>query len=252
MEIDRNAKGIRLNRVSFSYQKGVKVLTDISLEITPGNFVAITGSNGSGKSTLCYLLNGIIPNFIPGHLKGEVFFNGKNTADLNPGDLVSKIGFVFQNPDFSLFNLTVEDEIKFGLNNLKINNSQDRIKSALDLVRMSGFEKRDPHTLSFGEKQKINLACALALGVDYLILDEPTAVLDYKSSLQVYNILDKLNRQGKTIIAVEHDTSLIWQFAKQVIILDNGRLLRSGKTKEILSDFNLLNKLGLKKPEKIK
>ena len=241
-------RGLKLNRVSFSYQKDIPVLTDISFNIAPGSFIGITGANGSGKSTLSYLLNGLIPHFIPGHLIGDVFFNGKKTAGLRPFELISKIGFVFQNPDFSLFNLTVEEEIKFGLNNFNFKNIQDRIKSALDWVGMSGFEKRDPQTLSFGQKQKINLACVLSLDTDYIILDEPTAVLDYKSSLDLYKILQKLHRQGKTVIMVEHDSSFLWQFTNEVVILDKGKLVISGNTKKILNDYNLLKKLGLKKP----
>lgn len=96
---------------------------------------------------------------------------------------------VFQNPDFSLFNLTVREEIEFGLDNLKIENKDERIKKSLKQAGISGFEDRDPQTLSVGEKQKVNLACALSVDTQYLVLDEPTAELDYKSSVEIYKVL---------------------------------------------------------------
>lgn len=220
--------GIKLQSVYFSYQK-TPVLKNLSLIINPGDFLGITGTNGSGKSTLLYLLNGLIPHQISGKLSGEIFIDNISSR------------LVFQNPDFSLFNLTVKEEILFG-------NPQANVASALKKVGLSGYSDRDPQTLSFGQKQKICLAGALAVNPDYLLLDEPTAMLDYKSSLELYEILQKLNQQGKTIIVVEHDTDFLLKYARQVLILDSGKINSFGSPKKVFSNKSLLKNLGIKIP----
>ena len=243
-------KGIRLKNVSFGYQKEHHVLENISYEIKPGIFLGITGINGSGKSTFTYLLNGLIPHFFKGFLEGEVQVDGVSTKSQNTAYFAHQVGMVFQNPDFSLFNLTVEEEILFGMKNLKLGNTEERTQEALKEVKLPGYENRDPQTLSFGEKQKVCLASALVFDTPYIVLDEPTAMLDYKNSLELYAILHKLNNCGKTIIVVEHDTDFLWQFTKEVIILDQGKIFLSGDNREILSYKNKLQNLGIKVPDR--
>lgn len=241
-------KSLKLEKVSFGYQKDKDVLENISLSISHGSFLGITGNNGSGKSTLTYLLNGLIPHFIKGYLLGEIRVDGISTKSQNVAFFARKVGMIFQNPDFSLFNLTVEEELEFGINNLKLSDKEERIRKALSIVDMQDFIDRDPQTLSFGQKQKVCLAAVLALNTDYIVLDEPTAMLDYKSSLELYKILKKLNIEGKTIIVVEHDTDFLKQFADKIAILHEGKLVASGKTEDILSDKRLLSDLGIKIP----
>jgi len=211
--------GIVLSQVSFSYTKNQPVLTNINLRIQPGDFLTITGINGSGKSTLTYLLNGLIPHQIKGYFKGSVTVDAISTREKPVSFFAAKVGLVFQNPDFSLFNLTVKDELAFGLTNLHQNNPDQKITRALNQVRMFKYLKRDPQSLSFGEKQKICLACALALNPDYLVLDEPTAMLDHPSAIDLYQILTRLNQQGKTIIIVEHHQEFIDKFSKSTFNL---------------------------------
>lgn len=241
-------EGIQLKRVSFSYNKKQQILAQISLNINRGEFLGITGINGSGKSTFTYLLNGLIPHAIYGYLSGQVAIDGEDTRRKNVSYFARKVGMVFQNPDFSLFNLTVGEEIAFGLKNLKLNNINKRIKRALSQVDLPNFDKRDPQTLSLGEKQRVNLACVLALETKYIVLDEPTAQLDYKSAFSLYQLLKKLNRQGKTIIVVEHDTDFLAKFSQKTLILDKGKIAQFDKTFKVLSNKNMLNKLGIKVP----
>lgn len=241
-------KGIILENVSFGYQKNQTILKNISLEIQPGDFLGITGINGSGKSTLTYLFNGLIPHFFKGHLNGKILIDGISTKTQSITYFSKKVGMVFQNPDFSLFNLTVEEEIAFGLKNFHLDCVKKRIEQALEMVGLGSYIDRDPQTLSFGEKQKVCLACVLALDTDYIVLDEPTSMLDYKSSLELYKILQKLNNQQKTIIVVEHDSDFLWQFSKKVLILSKGKIESSGKTEALLSNTKLLQRLGIKVP----
>ena len=120
----------------------------------------------------------------------------------------------------------------------------------LETVGLPNYTRRDPQTLSLGEKQKVCLAAVLAQETDYIVLDEPTSMLDYKSSLELYRILQSLNQRGETIATVEHDTDFLWTFAKEVIIFDKGKVASSGETKTNLSDRDLLNRLGIKVPSK--
>lgn len=239
-------KGIQLNNVSYAYAGGKQILQDITLAIAPGSFVGITGVNGSGKSTLTYVINGLIPHSVPGKLTGEVMVDGVATRSKSVAYFANTVGMVFQNPDFSLFNLTVAEEIAFGLTHLKKASDEKQITQALALVGLEGFESRDPQTLSYGQKQKVSLASVLALNVSYIILDEPTAMLDWKSSIELYMLLRKLNRQGKTIIVVEHDTDFLWEFVRDTIIIDKGNIVTYDKTRKVLGDHKQLAGFGIK------
>lgn len=212
-------------------------------------FLGITGVNGSGKTTMVQLFNGLIPNEIQGNLSGGVYIDGINTRHKPVSFFASKVGMLFQNPDFMLFNLTVAEEIAFGLKNLKIGNIRTKTANALKEVGLEGYEERDPNTLSFGEKQKVALACILALDTPYIILDEPIAMLDFKSALNLYHILKNLHKnKQKTIIVIEHDTDFLLDFAEEVIILDQGKIILDGTSKHIFNQIPVLKQIGIKIP----
>lgn len=241
--------GITLDNVNFSYNRIHPALINISCKIKKGAFVGITGLNGSGKTTFIYLLNGLIPHLIDGNLTGEVLVDSVSTKNKSVSFFAKKIGMLFQNPDFSLFNLSVEEEIAFGLKNLNLNQHKQRIDQALTTVGLTGFNKRDPQTLSFGEKQRVNLACVLAVDPKYLILDEPSSMLDYKSAKQLYDTLRSLNKTGKTIIVVEHDTDFLKEYAQEIIIMHQGEIISSGSPKKVFSDHKLLTTIGIRIPK---
>lgn len=242
-------EGITLDNINFSYNRIDPALINISYKIKKGAFVGITGLNGSGKTTLLYLLNGIIPHLIDGNLTGEILVDTISTRKQPVSFFAKKIGMLFQNPDFSLFNLSVEEEIAFGLKNLHLNQHGQRINQALTIVGLKGFEKRDPQTLSFGEKQRVNLACILAIDPEYVVLDEPSSMLDYKSAKQLYDTLRSLNKTGKTIIVVEHDTDLLAEYAQEIIIMHQGKIVSSGTPKKVFSYHKLLTTVGIRIPK---
>jgi energy-coupling factor transporter ATP-binding protein EcfA2 len=236
-------KGIQLKKVSFSYGSGDSQLENISLQIPKGTFLGVSGVNGSGKTTLSLLLNGLIPHEIDGKLHGDILIDDVNTRKKPVSYFAGKIGMLFQNPDFMLFNLTVFDEVAFGL---KAHRSE-KISEALEMVGLKGFEKRDPQTLSLGEKQKLCLASVLARDSEYIVLDEPVAMLDYKGAVNLYELLKKLNKDyGKTIIVIEHDTDFLLSFAKEVIILDQGKIVLKGTSSSVFSHKEELKKMGIK------
>ena len=244
-------KGIVFENVSFRYSPETKEIDSVNIRIPSGSFCGITGVNGSGKTTLSLMMNGLIPHHVEGVLSGNIFIDGVNTHSKPVSFFSKKVGMVFQNPDFMIFNLTVEEEIAFGLSNLGMDKIVERTAYALLLVGLEGFEKRDPHTLSFGQKQKLCLAVVLAMETDCIILDEPSAMLDYKSSIHLYTILADLHKKGKTIIIIEHDTDYLYSFASQIILLNKGKVELEGDCESVFEKKELLTQLGIKIPRKI-
>ena len=237
---------IVIDSVSFQYESKKIILDSIKLEIKKGDFVAILGKNGSGKTSLVSCINGLIPHAIPGKLTGNIFIDDKNTRDQSIGEISKKVGTVFQNPDLVIFNLTVEEEVAFGVNNLNLDNPEKRVRDALKTVGLIGFEKRDPQSLSGGQKQLLCIACVLAMGTDYIILDEPISNLDYSNAKLVYQILKSIHKKGKTIIVVEHDTDMVWENSTKTIIIEDHKIIMSGLTKQVLKNNQKLISLGIR------
>lgn len=243
--------GIYIDRVSVQYGVGGYELDEITTTIPQGSFCGITGVNGSGKTTLTYLLNGLIPHQIEGKFTGNVLIDDINTRSKPVSYFARKVGLVFQNPDFMIFNLTVKEEIAFGLTNLGLDRIEDRIDSSLAEVGLTDYKDRDPHVLSFGQKQKLAIAAVLAMDTKYIVLDEPSAMLDYRAAVGLYELLKKLHAQGKTIITVEHDTDFLLTYADRMIVLDNGSCVLQGSTHEVFTEETQLRNLGIKIPRRI-
>ncbi len=222
-------------------------LSDISLDIHNGDFIAIIGANGSGKSTLAKHLNGLL---LPS--KGDIIVDNYNTKDKgNIWEIRKKVGMVFQNPDNQLVATTVEDDIAFGLENVGMeeNEMKRRVEWALNLVDMLDLRNSEPHLLSGGQKQKVVIAGALAMRTSYLVLDEPTSMLDPKGRKEVLDIIKKLNREeGITIIYITHFMSEAAEFGK-IIVLDNGKIVLSGSPKTIFINGEALDRLSLELPQ---
>ncbi len=239
---------INIENLGFSYAEKT-VLKGISFNIEKGDFLSILGLNGSGKSTLVYCLNGIIPHSIKGHMTGKVTSFGLDTKKADVTEISKKIGMVFQDPEWQIFNLSVRDEIEFGLKNMKMDRIEERIKKALETVGLKGRENDIPHKLSQGEKQKLTIASVIAMEPEAIILDEPSSQLDYRSTINLYNMLKMLNEEGKTIIIIEHDTEMTARYANKSVILSEGKIELSGKVKDVFSDRERIASLGLKYPE---
>ena len=239
---------VKFEDVSFSYP-GRPVLKDISFQIEHGDFVGITGSTGSGKTTLAYCFNGLIPHSIRGKFRGNVNIDGLDTKKNKISKMARKVGLVFQDPEWQIFSLSVRDEVTFGLKNLRMDRIDERVGEALRMVGLEGMEELLPHTLSQGQKQKLCIASVLAMEPEIIILDEPTSHLDYRSTVNIFSILKELNERGKTIIVIEHDTNFIAGYANKVLVLDEGRLVKFGKPRQVLCDRKLMDRLGIKVPE---
>ena len=224
-----------------------KALDNLSIEIKKGEFVAILGHNGSGKSTLGKLLNAqIMPT------SGDIWvddINSKNEDSI--WDIREKCSMVFQNPDNQMVATTVEEEVAFGPENLAVPNPElrERVDNAIDLVGMTDFKKRNPSNLSGGQKQRVSIAGVIAMLSDYIIFDEPTAMLDPKGRKDVINLVKDLNKKyGKTIIYITHymEEAVL---ADKIVVLDKGRKALEGSSREVFSQVSKMKELGLAVPQ---
>lgn len=237
---------LTLENVSFSYDKRVLAIKNVSLNVEKGEYIAVIGHNGSGKSTLSKLFNGLC---VPDH--GEVKvdgFSSRNKKDLF--EIRKRVGVVFQNPDNQLVASIVEDDVAFGPENLGIDREEigRRIDFALDGVGMQKYRHASPTRLSGGQKQRIAIAGVLALKPEILVLDESTAMLDPKGRQEVLGVVRKLNQeQGVTVITVTHYMDEIVD-ADRVIVMSDGEIALSGTPEEIFEQKEKIKSLGLESP----
>ncbi|MBR5647129.1 MAG: ABC transporter ATP-binding protein [Treponema sp.] len=240
---DNGETVLEFKDVSFCYNSTANV-NSLNIKINKGDFTAIIGSNGAGKSTVSKLSNGLLQ---PG--QGDVLVLGKNTKKNKVSNLAKHIGFLFQNPDRQICCNTVEEEIAFSLKNNRL--SAEEIKKRVEkTIRDFDFNaKTEPFNMSRGQRQRLCLACLIALNPEILILDEPTTGLDYRECMEIMSHIRKLNENGTTVIMVCHDMEVVLDFAKEVIVMNKGQILAQGKTRTILSDTNLLKRARLLQPQ---
>jgi len=231
---------------SFRYPDGTAALSDILLDVMPGEFCGILGSNGSGKTTLLKLLDGMIKDF-----NGTVLLDGDNIRRLSPRQIYGKVGLVFQNPDDQLFAHSVYEDAAFGPRNMGLDEEEvrRRVAEALEAVEMAELAAKDIHNLSYGQKKRVCIAGLLAMGHEILLLDEPTAGLDPMGEYRMMEILTRLNRDsGVTIVMATHSVDLVPVFLSRLHILSRGRLVRSGTPEEVFSNRDDLAGVKLRLP----
>jgi len=225
------------------------VLRDVSLKVDKGEFIVITGRSGCGKTTLCRCLNGLIPHFYEGELKGSITVAGLDVTETPVSRMASIVGMVFQNPSSQLFMLTVERDVAFGPENLGVPRDEilRRIDWALNMLGISDLRFRAPHELSGGQQQRVAIAAILAMQPQIIVLDEPTAYLDPYTSLSIFNLLKDLNSKlGLTVILVEHKLELASSLADRIIVMDGGRIVVEGDPREVF--MKDLSVCGVKPP----
>tara|TARA_A200000159_G_scaffold134906_1_gene133737 strand:- start:30 stop:860 length:831 start_codon:yes stop_codon:yes gene_type:complete len=215
-------------------------LDGVSLEIEKGEFVALLGAHGAGKTTLCHSLNGLVPNMISADMYGAIEVLGEIPPKIPVRQLATKVGSIFDNPEFQMSQLTVFEEVALGLQNLGVEKStiEKNISESLKLVGLEGFEDRSPFEISGGQQQRLAMASALAMKPEILILDEPTSNLDPIGKEEVFSVTRKLNQEeGMTVIIAEHEVEVIADFADKLILLEEGRINEIGTPQEIFPKF---------------
>ncbi len=234
--------------VTYRYDQKVVALNGLTVQVEEGQRVVLLGANGSGKSTLLRVLDGL---YFPE--SGSVAFAGKPVAEQTLRDEQARfafrrrVGLVFQNPDVQLFNPTVFDEVAFGPLQMRWSKAEirERVEQALSSMEITHLKERIPHRLSGGEKKRVAIASVLVLDPDVLLLDEPTSGLDPRTQSQMIDLVASLGDAGKTVISATHDLTIVEDVADRCHVLDQGRILTSGRPTDILEDFELLQRTNL-------
>ncbi len=239
---------VTIKDLQFRYRGEKKwALDGISLNIPKGEFLVVMGASEAGKSTLATCLNGLIPHYMRGRLNGEVVVLGQNTKECTVPQLAEEVGIVFQDFEAQLFSTNVELEIAFGPENFGVSREEmkRRIDENLKYVGLEEFRNRPPFTLSGGQKQKLAIASVLAMQPKILVMDEPTTDLDPISKQGIFEIINKLRQSDEiTLIVVEHETEETLN-ADRIVLIQNGKIVKSGPVREILQDVESLEEFGV-------
>ena len=248
------AMPIILDKVSHVYEAGtamsVTALNNVSLVIPDGQFIGLIGHTGSGKSTLIQHLNGLIKA-----TSGSIYFNGEDidADDFDKKKLRSKVGLVFQYPEYQLFEADVFSDVCFGPKNLGLTKKEAELRAyeALKLVGVDDeYFYQSPFDLSGGQKRRVAIAGVLAMKPDVLILDEPTAGLDPRGRDEILEQVAKLKREtGITVMLVSHSMDDVAKYVDRIIVMNKGSVMLDDKPKEVFKQYERLEEVGLAAPQ---
>ena len=218
---------LEVKDLKFKYRDAKKrVLNGLNFQVKKGEFLCIIGQNGSGKSTLCNALVGLIPYYSAGKLKGQVLVDGIDTQESTIAELSSKIGLVFQNP-FNQLSYTagsVAEELAYGLGNKGVPREKmvKKVEYVAKLMRIDHIIHKNPLELSGGQVQRVAFGSTFIMEPGILVLDECTTQLDPLGSEEIFDIVKELNKNGVTVIMVDHDMERVARCADRILVLDSG------------------------------
>lgn len=251
----QNSVMVELKNVSFRYGSEnaecmyASSLKNIDLTVKTGECVLLTGPSGCGKTTILRLINGLIPHFYPGELSGDIFIEGGSVKERELYDTALIIGTVFQNPRTQFYNVDTTGELAFGCENRGLPEQEiyTRIDRTVAHFRMASLMDRNIFRLSDGEKQKIACASVNVSEPKIILLDEPSANLDYTATLMLRELILRWKAEGKTIIAAEHRIAYLWDIIDRAVVLRDGEIVGefTGNGKEELTQ-NQLTQMGLR------
>ena len=239
---------LKADNLFYSYDDGNTFpLNGLSLEIRRGKKIAVMGPNGSGKSTFFLCCNGIHRP-----ARGTLYFHGEPVDYSRRGllRLRQSVGIVFQDPDNQLFSASVYQEISFGLLNLGIPEEEARqeVKRIMEEMDITPYRDRPTHALSGGQKKQVSIADILVMHPDIIILDEPAAALDPKHTRMVNHIVEQMTEAGITVLMSTHDVNYAYEWADEVILFQEGRVLLQASPMEVFSNEEALKATNLEAP----
>jgi energy-coupling factor transport system ATP-binding protein len=243
---------IKIENLSYTYPSATRALTDISLEVYPGEYLAIVGANGAGKTTLCMFLNGVIPNVVGGRVGGTVRVCGMDTFEHHVYDIAQNVGLVLQDPESQLFSADVRSEIAFAAENRGVPREEiiARMQEVLKIVRLEELASRLSDELSGGQKQRLAIAGNLIVRPQILVADEPTSQLDPVGKEEVFSTLSSLNKDfGMTVVIASHDVDEIERYADRVVVLDHGRIILQGPPDKVFREVETLDRMFVHVPD---
>jgi len=246
-KIEKRNPAIMVRNLWHVYEGGVEALKGVSLNIYPGEMIAIIGQNGSGKTTLAYHLVGLLK---PTNPDAKVIVDGIDVTKSKIGAITQRINYVFQNPDEKLFCEKVFDEISFGLKfRGRFDAEKENILKTLKLFGLEDYRDEYIAKLPRNLKRLLAIAAIAALGPKHMIIDEPTTGLDNKTSEKVLNILSKLNSQGHTVIVITHNMNIVAKYCKRVLVMKDGKIIIDGPTKDVFTEVGILKEAYITPPQ---
>ena len=242
---------IEVRDLTFEYPggEGLFALRGISFALKPGERVAMMGANGSGKTTLVQCLNGLLKP-----VSGSVSVDGLSTEDSGSlYEIRRRVGMVFQNPDNQIVTTTVLREIAFGLENMGVTTEEmrSRVEEAVTLFGLGEYRHTPPHLLSGGERQRLALASVWVMQPDYLVLDEPTSLLDPKGRQDIFRFLDEddvKSRKGVLLVTQFPDEALM---CDRLLVMDGGTIVFNDFPLDVFRHKDDLRRIGLDVPVKV-
>jgi energy-coupling factor transport system ATP-binding protein len=236
---------LAFERAGYVYPDGTEALRGVTAEALPGEILGVVGNNGSGKTTLAELGIGMrVPT------AGRVSLGGRDAARLSPRALAEHAGFVFQNPEHQFVADSVYDEVAFGLRRLGVGPEarEEQVRSMLAAFSLLEKQRANPFELSQGEKRRLSVATMLVMSPRLLFLDEPTFGQDVETAGELALRFRNMADSGMGLVLISHDLDLLWRIADRVLLLHEGRLLRSGNAREVLADADVMREAGLEIP----
>ncbi|HEX3409612.1 MAG TPA: ABC transporter ATP-binding protein, partial [Candidatus Binataceae bacterium] len=244
------ATAAALDGVSFTYAGAAcAALTNLHFDLRPGEMVGIMGASGAGKSTLAKCLNRIVPRFEDGVFGGIVRIAGLALDRERVCDVASMVGMVFQDFEAQLFSTNVAHEVAFAMEQVGLLRAEiaARIGPALDAVGLTGFDDRDPTSLSGGEKQRLAIASVLALRPGVIVLDEPTSDLDPEGKAEVFALIGRMRAEGLSLIVIEHEAEEL-RNCDRIVLLREGEIIADGPPAQVMIQQRLLEDCGVHPP----
>jgi energy-coupling factor transport system ATP-binding protein len=243
--------GVAVHQLSCRYpERDREALAGISLTVPRGALAVVMGATGAGKSTLARCLTRLVPAFLPATVRGEIPHGGGRDRFTVEPDLAGRIGLVFQDFEAQLFSTDVMQEMTFALEHtgVAVGEMGARVEAALRAVGLVGFERRDPTTLSGGEKQRLAIAGLLALRPGIMVFDEPTTDLDPRGRADVFRVLHTLCDEGLAVVVIEHDPAVAVG-ADLLVVLQEGVVLQQGPPAALLADVAACERAGIRPPD---
>ncbi|MBQ3412775.1 MAG: ATP-binding cassette domain-containing protein [Oscillospiraceae bacterium] len=226
--------------------EGIHALKHVNLEFYEQEITAIIGQNGSGKTTLSKHFNGLLRP-----TSGQVIINGRDVAKRRVSEMAKEVGYVFQNPNYQLFCATVREEIRFGLKNLKLKESEIKEKTVeiLDEFGLRSIAGKQPVSLGMGTKKVVALASVCAMDPEILFLDEPTTGQDQRGKTRLGNLALQMKEAGRTIMIISHDMEFVARYADRVVVMTKGEVIMDGTPEEVFSNEEVMERAMIKPPQ---
>ncbi len=249
--LDSAADAVAVENVTFTYHGGERpALIGAGFRQARGQMVGVMGATGAGKSTLVKCLNRIIPGFEDGEFSGAVWIGGRSLDGARVCEIAPLVGMVFQDFEAQLFSTNVAHEVAFAMEQVGMAREEmvPRLGSALEAVGLKGFDKRDPTSLSGGEKQRLAIASVMALRPSVIILDEPTTDLDPEGRAEVFALIRTLREQGLSLIVIEHEAEEL-RGCDRLLLIRQGRVIADDTPERLMTQLDLLEECGVHPPD---